>query len=295
MLLNLLRCQIAHRPEDHAGLGRNHLGVHDLSPRREPSARASCDSEVQHFHASGASDKDVLGFEIAMDDPAGMCGSDAVGDFHHQLECLNRTEEVPCRVGNGESLLRGARSPRSGCRPRCRRRRSPGCSDGKARRPRAPRAGIVERGLVSGEMRRKNLDRDVAIQPRVLGPINLPHAADRDEVENRVRAEGFPRSEQTGSPTVRYDRSNRLRRFIGASINDVPDSAATPVRKGPSPIDAGRGPDVEGGGGRYGLPGPGPAPGPRPRRKATAAWNASNFVFCSAVRARRIVWRPCGP
>ena len=245
--LNLLRCQIAHRPEDHAGLGRNHLGVHDLSPRREPSARASCDSEVQHFHASGASDKDVLGFEIAMDDPAGMCGSDAVGDFHHQLECLNRTEMFPAESGT-ESLSfeeLGHRVVDAVLAADVEDRQDVRMGKRRDRARLAPES--LERGLVSGEMRRKNLDRDVAIQPRVLGPINLPHAADRDEVENRVRAEGFPRSEQTGSPTVRYDRSNRLRRFIGASINDVPDSAATPVRKGPSPIDAGRGPDVEGG------------------------------------------------
>jgi hypothetical protein len=42
---------------------------------------------------------------------------------------------------------------------------------------------------ISGERRRKDLDRDRPIDPRVLGFVDLAHATDTDQHEDFVRAE----------------------------------------------------------------------------------------------------------
>lgn len=62
----------------------------------------------------------------------------------------------------------------------------------------------VERCAILFEMRRQHLDRDVAMQPRVLGAIHLTHPADRNEVEDRVTPErrtGMEQAERLSAPS----------------------------------------------------------------------------------------------
>ena len=44
----------------------------------------------------------------------------------------------------------------------------------------------VERRTVALEVRRQDLDCYIAVQPRILGAVNLAHPADGDELEDRV-------------------------------------------------------------------------------------------------------------
>ena len=65
-------------------------------------------------------------------------------------------------------------------------------------------AGMVQRGggagfllepsqpvRIGGELGRQHLDRDVAAEPRVAGPVNPPHAAFAKYLEDAIRPKGI--------------------------------------------------------------------------------------------------------
>jgi hypothetical protein len=131
-----------------------------------------------------------------MHDAARVRGRDAIGNREHDLQRLSRRERraVEARAqrfslqqfrdGVMDAVLAAEIEDGQDVRMRQRRDRT--------------RLAIktIERNLVLLEMRRQHLDRNIAMQPRILGAINLTHPTDRDQVEDRVTPESCAGVEQ---------------------------------------------------------------------------------------------------
>jgi hypothetical protein len=58
--------------------------------RRSPGGRHFRQTEVENLDRSIGPDQDVVGLEIAVHDPHGVSGGEAVGDLHRHIEELTR-------------------------------------------------------------------------------------------------------------------------------------------------------------------------------------------------------------
>ncbi len=147
------------------------------------------EAEVEDLHAAVPGDEDVLGLEIPVDDPLLVRRREAVGDLQRVVDGLARRQaralqDVPQRFAF-EQLLDDVRLAVV----------LADVEDGRD-------VGVVEGagGLrlqletaqavgVGGEGGGEDLDRDVAVQARVPGAVDLPHAAGADGGEDFVGAE----------------------------------------------------------------------------------------------------------
>ena len=83
---NLLRRHVADRAHHHAGFGldRQCLGGCRCRWRRVQPRQP----EIQDFDAAVASQEDVVGLQVPVDDPCSVRGSKAVGNLNGAIEAL---------------------------------------------------------------------------------------------------------------------------------------------------------------------------------------------------------------
>jgi hypothetical protein len=140
---------------------------------------------------------------FAMDDPLFVSGRQPFGDLHGDLD----------RLTGGHRPVREPRTQRLAFEQFHHRVRrvalAPEVVDGEdvRMRERRHRLGLPleprERGRVSSECLGQDLDRDVAIQLRVAGPIHLAHAACPERREDFVGAQAGAGHEHHFKPSTR--------------------------------------------------------------------------------------------
>ncbi len=176
-------------PEDDAGLraGGGGREARDLAPLL--GVRELGEAEVEDLHPAVVGDEDVLGLQVPVDDPLLVRGGEAVDDLEGVVDRLARRELAAGEDGAEglafEELLDDV-----------------GRAVVLADVVDGGDVGVVEDaggfGLlleaaqaigVGGEGGGEDLDRDVAAEARVLGAVDLPHAAGADGGEDLVGAE----------------------------------------------------------------------------------------------------------
>ena len=215
-----------HLVQDHAesedvassigGLGLDLLGryvaerSHDDDPARSPSgARTRSaepshlgqlrEAEVEDLDAAVSGHEEVLGLQVPVDDALLVGGGQALGDLGGVVDGLARGEapsgELRAQRLALEQLLNDVGSAIV-------------LADvvddrdvGVVEHPRRP--GFLLEALqpvrVSREGSRKDLDRDVAAEPRVSGPVYLAHSARTQRRQNLVGAEASTRRQRHSS------------------------------------------------------------------------------------------------
>ena len=150
-------------------------------------------AEVEDLHAPVRRDEHVVRLQVAMDDALLVRGGEARARSA-------RRSRAPCAPGCGPLLSRSRSvSPSSSSMTRCRarrrarrRRRPRGCSGDSAPRRRAlPARSAASAAGIGRGVRGKNLDRDVAPEPRVA-------ARDRPRPSRPRRAEKRFRRDRDG-------------------------------------------------------------------------------------------------
>ena len=163
-------------------------------------ARELGDTEVEDLHAPVGRDEDVVGLEVAVDDPLSWAAARPRAIWTPKSSALRAGRAPPERrpalafeqFGDRDTARRHTR----------RRRRARGCSGGK--RGHGPRLVLeAPRRSGSAASRPAALDRDVAPEPRVARAVHLTHAA---------RAEGADDLTRTETKTCGPCRSGSLRK-----------------------------------------------------------------------------------
>ena len=160
---------------------RRSLGVGERFPAGE-----LCQPEVQHLHVPVATDHDVLGLQVAVDDAGVVRRRDGLGDLDADGQRLTHLETAalehgpqrdPVDVLRGEELHPG------------------GVADVVDRQnvrvvERRDRAGFALESqqpfLVAERARREHFQRELAAQADVLGQIHLRHAAGSERRQHTV-------------------------------------------------------------------------------------------------------------
>jgi hypothetical protein len=135
------------------------------------------ETEVENLHATVGGDEDVLGFQVAMDNPLVMSRRQPVGDRRREIDGLEERQGTLRQAGSkrvaGQQL--GDDVGSAAIVADVIERQDVGM------RERRDRLGFslepIERGAVGCESRRQDLDRHLAIEPRIAGAIHLAHPA----------------------------------------------------------------------------------------------------------------------
>ena len=188
----LLGTHVGRRPE-HDALTRGHGG--ELVP---PALDRFRQSQVQELHAAVRRDTHVRGLQVAMDDPRRVGGDEPLRDLAADGQRLFGAQRPPFQSG-GEVL---ARHEFHGDEARV-----PDLSDVEDLRD----VRVVERGeglrlpleapqplLVVRELLGQDLDRHLAFEARVLGPIDLAHASGPEGTDDLVVRQGLAGDEGHG-------------------------------------------------------------------------------------------------
>ncbi len=154
------------------------------------------EAEIKNLRQAVAGDEQVLGLEIAMEDAPRVSGGKAAGDLHANLDRFASREraavEPLTQRGALEEFADDVRSAAV--------RANVEDSQNVRMVERGRRACLLFEAMksvrVCGKRGGKNLDGDVASQPRVTGAIHLAHAPGAKEVDDFVRAEPGTRCER---------------------------------------------------------------------------------------------------
>ena len=188
---HLLGRHVPERAHDDAGLGAPGLG-RKVGPARGGAfgLRQFGEAEVEDLHAAVVGDEDVLGLQVAVHDALLVRRREAVRDLERVVDRLARRElaagEDRAERLALEQLLDDVRRAVR-VRPDVVDRRDVGMVQdarglGLLLEPAQPVRVLGERGG-------KDLDRDLARQPRVLRPVDLSHPSRADLREDLVGAE----------------------------------------------------------------------------------------------------------
>ena len=147
-------------------------------------------AEVQDLDVAVVRDEDVVGLQVAVDDALAVRGGEALGDLQRPVHGLPLRDGRAVELAAQRLALEQLRDGVGRRRRACRSRGSRGCSDARARRPPWPRARSARaRPVVRGQLRREDLDRDVAVQLRVARAVDLAHPARAERREDLVGTE----------------------------------------------------------------------------------------------------------
>ena len=186
---NLLGRHVAHRPEHGAGVGDRRLcpGAGDVGVGGVD--RRLRQAEVEDLHPALVGDEQVVGLDVAMGDVARVGRGQAIGGLagvvhglaHRQwpgVEPLAQRAALQ-QLEHDVAVLLGAAEVVDGQDVGMRQR---GHGLGLALEAREGR-GIV------GHLRRQDLQRDIAVEARIAGPVDLAHAARAHERHDLVAVE----------------------------------------------------------------------------------------------------------
>ena len=153
------------------------VGAGGCAPVPASIGVAPCEAEVEDLDVAVLGDEDVLGFQIAMDDPALVSGREALSDLQSPFDGARDADfggpQTVAQRGAFEQLHDGEHGPVDGAdvvdgdEVRMRQRRN----DARLLLEARERFGVRRR------LRRKHLDGHVAAQARIASAIHLAHAA----------------------------------------------------------------------------------------------------------------------
>ena len=183
-----------------AGDGRAHAV---LEGARERGAPELGEAEVEDLHPAVAGQEDVVGLEVAVDDPLLVGGGEAAGDLDRVVHHLARRQRHPAHaLAEGLALQQLAHHVgRAGL--------VPDVVDGDDVRmvegaggPRLLLEPLEARGI-GAHRGGENLDRDLAAQARVAGAVDLAHRARPEQVHDLVRPSCVPAARLMDAPRGR--------------------------------------------------------------------------------------------
>ena len=150
------------------------------------------EAEVEHFHRAVGTQLDVRRFQVAMNDALLVRRIECLGDLTRNRQGLGNRQGAACAMRSASvgpfDKLQHQRTQQA-VRLRTRRsgadvwviETSPACCASRSKR--ALRSGSAVNGC------RQDLDRDIAIEPRVAGAVHLAHAAGAEQRHNLVYAD----------------------------------------------------------------------------------------------------------
>ena len=147
------------------------------------------EAEVDDLRVAVAVDHDVLGLEIAVDDPALVRLRDRFRDLRQRLEQLRQTRAVVDARAQRRAVDELHRDVRNSLVVNLRLIDRVDVDDVRMIERRS-RARLLAKALqavgIDGEAPRQDLDRDAAVQPLVDGGVHRAHPARADLLGNRV-------------------------------------------------------------------------------------------------------------
>src|SRR6185436_11304683 len=195
------------------------LGDEARRPRvavRRARRRVQGQPEIENLDAPLAGDEQVLRLQVAVDDAALVRGGKPARDLNRVVDRLGRRdpplllqavaqrlalEQLHHRVDDARFVADVV----------------DGEDVGMIERGHRPRLALEAREAIGGGvgLRGKDLDRDLAPEPRVVGAIDLAHAAPADRAEDLVRAEAGADAygiDRAHPPSISWLRSARCAR-----------------------------------------------------------------------------------
>ena len=159
-------------------------------PMRRPSLQRLRQTEVEHLHRAVLRQLDVGGLQIAVDDAALVRGLERRGDLTRDRQRFverNRALRDAVRQRRAVDQFEHQRALRQPCFLEPVDLRDVRMIE----RREHLRLALESRDAIGigGEEFGQNLDRDVAVQPRIARPIHLAHAACAEGGNDLVRAE----------------------------------------------------------------------------------------------------------
>ena len=191
----LLRRGVADRPQDDVGVRRQFLRNRLVLLLRS-GARLRLDqlgeAEIEYFHDPVGRDEHVGGLQIPMDDSPRMRGGEAVGDPDPVLHrVVRRNHPLRQAFAQGLPFQQLVDDERGTFAHADVEERD---DVGMVERRHRPRLQLEPREAVgvTREIRRQDLDRHLAREPRVERPIDLAHPALAEGRNDLVRAQSGP-------------------------------------------------------------------------------------------------------
>ena len=185
--LRLLRRHVGRGAEDHAAHRHRRRGDRRRirQVRRVAAAAAGSrlqrlrEPEVQHLHRAVGADLDVRGLQVAVDDALLVRGLERLGDLPARSAAPRRAGSARARSAPTDRRPRPVPSPARRTPPRLLRDRRSAAMFGMVQRRQrlALRARTAPAAPGRWRRRRQDLDRDVAVEPRVARAIDLAHPA----------------------------------------------------------------------------------------------------------------------
>ena len=158
------------------------------------------EAEVEDLDAAVLRDEEVLGLQVAVDDPLLVRRGEAVRDLQRVVDRLSR-RQLPARERRAQRLAFEQLLNDVG-RALVRADVVDGRDVGVVQDSRGPRLLLEAAQAVGvrGERRRQDLDRHVAAQPRILRPVDLSHPARAERREDLVGAQPCSADQTQMSP-----------------------------------------------------------------------------------------------
>ena len=202
----------AHRPQHHARFRGPGTGALVSFANERRRARQLGEAEVEDLDPAVVRDEDVVGLEIAVDDPLVVSSGKAVSDLERVVEGLADGKRSALEAGPQGVAFEQLRD-------------DVGCTvvgadvvDGEDVRvvQGAGGAGLLLEAaelLAIGDPLEENLDRDLALQAGVTGAVDLTHRPRAEQPHDLVRAEsraGLERHRYTPAPRALKERTDWL-------------------------------------------------------------------------------------
>lgn len=191
---HLLRSHVADRPQHHAHAGQRFNRRRRTVGRRLKQLR---DAEIEDLHQPLLSQKQILGFDVAMDDALSVRGGKAFRDLRYVLQDHPLRKRVLASQACAERLPFQQLGDDVGnlAMPADVVDRQ---DVGVAERGRHPSLSFesFEAGRVRNDRRRQNLDRDVAAEAGVTGAIDSAHASRSEQRDDLVRTQTRARTDR---------------------------------------------------------------------------------------------------
>ncbi len=215
---HLLRRHVGRRPHERSGAGGRVLPTH------------LGDAEVEDLHLAASGDHDVAGLDVAVHDARFVGALQAAGHLPRDLDRFPPGDRAP-----GDSIAErlsivarhddeggAVRRPVDGVDSA-----NGGMIEGR-RGARLP-GEALQRLLVPAGVRRQELERDVAIEVAIAGPIHDPHTTAPQGAEDSIRPDD--RSHQSvGIHRIGWLRSPAFRPSSNQSIEQAEDRATSGLR-----------------------------------------------------------------
>ena len=192
--------------------------LHHVRPRAARDVEAFGQPEVQHFHRAVLADFDVRGLQVPMDDPLLVRGFEGVRDLRSDRERLvdgDRPADDPISERRALDQLHHQRVYAVGVFEPV-DLRDVRMIERREHLRFSPEAGEAI-GIV-GDGGQQDLDRDLAIERRVAGLVDLAHPARADSRRDLIRADALPLEIPCCEGVRDLNHSRRFEEVLGTLV-----------------------------------------------------------------------------